>query len=62
MKKDFLNAIVGLAVLAAFALCVIGATGYLLYDGHYLFAVAELVVAAFAARPMFKIITTRLLC
>lgn len=59
--KSLLNAILGLGTLSALALCGIGATGYLLNDGHYLFAIAELIVTAFAAKPMFKFFQTKLL-
>ena len=59
--KRFLNAVSGIAVLAAFLLCAIGATGYLIYDHHLLFAIAELAVSAFAAQPMYKYFQTRLL-
>lgn len=51
-----MNAIIGMAVISAAILCLIGATGYLLYDGHYLFAVAELAVFGFAAKPMLTIV------
>ena len=59
--KSFINAVLGMAVLAAFVLCVIGSTGHLLNDGHILFAIAELVVSAFAAKPMYKYFQTKLL-
>lgn len=59
--KGFLNAIMGLGVFAATALCLIGATGYLIYDGHILFAIAELVVSAFALKSIKKFIETKLL-
>lgn len=52
--KNLIKAVAGLGTLSAFVLCAIGATGYLLYDGHALFAVAELVVSAFAAKPIVK--------
>lgn len=54
--KSLLNAIIGMAVISAAILCLIGATGYLLYDGHFLFAVAELAVFGFAAKPMLTIV------
>ena len=50
--KDFFRGMAVIGIIAAFALCVIGATGYLIYDSHYLFAIAEIVVSAFAAKPM----------
>ena len=59
--KSFLDAILGLGVLAATALCLIGATGYLIYDGHILFAVAELIVSGFAWKPIKKFIESKLL-
>lgn len=59
--KSFLNAVMGMAVLSALLLCAIGGTGYLCYDGHYLFAVAEIVVVAFAAKPMYHFIQKNLL-
>lgn len=59
--KSFWNAILGLAVLAAFALCTIGATGYLIYDGHVLFAIAELVIVWFSYKPIKDFVTNKLL-
>lgn len=59
--KSFGNALLGLAVLAALALGSIGSIGYLIYDGHYLFGVASLVVLIFAAQPMYRFIQKRLL-
>lgn len=59
--EGFKNAVLGMAVLAALVLGAIGSTGYLIYDGHYLFAVASLVVLAFAAPSMYRFIQKRLL-
>lgn len=59
--KGFLNAILGLAVFAAYVLCIIGATGYLLYDGHILFAIAELVVSGFAFKAVKDVVEKKLL-
>lgn len=59
--KSFLNALMGMGVLAAFVLCVIGATGHLINDGHVLFAIAELVVSAYAAKPMYQFFQKKLL-
>lgn len=59
--ESFKNAILGLAVFSAAVLCAIGATGYLVADGHYLFAVAEVVVFAFAFKPIKKFVETKLL-
>ena len=51
----------GMAVLAALILTTIGGTGYLIYDQHYLFAVALVVVICFAAKPMWKYIQQKLM-
>jgi hypothetical protein len=59
--KSFGNALVGLAILAALVLCGIGSIGYLIYDHHYLFAIATLVVVIFAAPTMYREIQKRLL-
>lgn len=59
--KDFFGKILGMAVLAALALCAIGGIGYLCYDGHILFAIATLVVVIFAAQPMYRFIQKKLL-
>lgn len=59
--EGFKNALLGLAVLSALVLAAIGSTGYLIYDGHYLFSVASLVVLGFAAQPMYRFIQKRLL-
>ena len=50
--KDALRGLSGIAVLAAYALCVIGATGTLVYHGSLLFAAAEVVVSGFAFVPV----------
>ena len=50
-----------MAVLAALILTTIGGTGYLIYDQHYLFAVALVVVICFAAKPMWKYIQQKLM-
>jgi hypothetical protein len=42
-------------------LCGIGSIGYLIYDHHYLFAIATLVVVIFAAPTMYREIQKRLL-
>ena len=59
--KGFLNAVQGLAVLAACVLCIIGSTGYLVYDGHILFAIAEVVVFGFAFKPAKEFVEKKLL-
>lgn len=59
--KGFLNALAGLGTLAALILCAIGGIGYLINDGHYLFAIATLVVVIFAAQPMYRFIQKNLL-
>lgn len=55
-----MNALLGMAVLAAMVLCGIGATGYLIYDHHYLFAIAEVVAFCFAFKPMKEFIEKNL--
>lgn len=51
----------GLATLAALVLTAIGGTGHLLNDGHYLFAVALLIVVGFALKPMWAYIQKSLM-
>lgn len=58
--KAFFNAILGMIVLFAGAMCAIGSTGYLLNDGHYLFAVVVLITFGFAAKPMWMFAKSRL--
>lgn len=59
--KEFFGKIFGMAILAALVLCGIGSIGYLIYDHHYLFAIATLVVVIFAAPSMYREIQKRLL-
>lgn len=58
--KSFFRAVAGLAVLSAYALCLIGATGYLVYDGHVLFALAEVAVSVMAYPSVRNIIVKTL--
>lgn len=50
--KEFLIAFLGLVVGFAFIMCAIGSTSYLIMDEHYIFAIANLVVLVFAAKPI----------
>jgi len=59
--KNLGRGVAGLGVLAAFVLCAIGAIGYLVADGRYLFSVATAVCLVFAAKPMYKLFQKLLL-
>lgn len=59
--KSFLNALLGMGALAALVLCAIGAIGFMLSEGRFLFSIATAVVIIFAAKPMYKFIQTKLL-
>lgn len=50
--KNFSKAFIGLLVGFLFVMCAVGSFGYLVYDGHYVFAVANTVVVCFAAKPV----------
>lgn len=50
--KEFLRACLGLIVGFAYIMCAIGSFGYLMNDGHYIFAVVNVVVVVFAAKPV----------
>lgn len=52
--KSLGRAILGLAVLAAFAFTAIGAVTIVVSNHYYQFAVATVIVLAFAAKPMWK--------
>lgn len=56
-----LEAIAGLATLAAYTLCTIGATANLLADSHYLFAVATIAVCGLAFKSVKEILNRTLL-
>lgn len=51
----------GMATFAAMVLTAIGGVGYLIYDRHILFAVALVVVWAFAFKPMWQYVQKSLL-
>ena len=59
--KTLWRGLSGLGTFAALILTAIGGFGFLIYEKHYLFAVALIVVLAFALKPMKKFIETRLL-
>lgn len=50
--KEFLHAFLGLIIGFAYVMCAIGSFGYLVNDGHYIFAVANTIVVIFAAKPI----------
>jgi hypothetical protein len=50
--KNFMRAFSGLIVGFLFIMCAIGSFGYLIMDGHYVFAVANVVAVCFAAKPV----------
>lgn len=50
--KGFWTAFVGLIVGFLFVMCAVGSFGYLVKDGHYIFAVANVVTVCFAAKPI----------
>lgn len=50
-----------MAVLASLILATIGGIGYLIYDSHYIFALALAVVICYAAKPMWKTIQAKLM-
>lgn len=50
--KDFLQSCLGLLVGLAYVMCAIGSFGYLINDGHYIFAVVNVVVVVFATKPV----------
>lgn len=51
----------GMATLAALVLTAIGGFGYLVFDKHYLFAVALVAVLCFAFKPMWNYISKMLM-
>lgn len=51
----------GMATLAALVTTAIGGIGCLIYDDHYLFAVALVVVLCFAFKPMWNYIQKSLM-
>lgn len=50
--KSFWVGMFGMVIGFLFIMCAIGSVGYLIADGHYIFAVATLVTVIFAAKPV----------
>lgn len=59
--KTIWRGLSGMAVMASLILATIGGIGYLIYDSHYIFAVALAVVICYAAKPMWKTIQEKLM-
>lgn len=59
--KTFWRGFSGIATLAALVTTAIGGIGYLIFDGHYLFAVSLVVVLGFAIKPMWNYIQKSLM-
>lgn len=59
--KTLWRGLSGLGTLAALVLTTIGGVGFLTYEKHYLFAVALIVVLAFASKPMWNYIQKALM-
>lgn len=53
--KNVLKGLAAMGLFFAFSMCAIGATGALIANNYYLFAVVTVACLVFAAKPMYQL-------